>query len=276
MSEGPLGTDQERLAGYVDVWWEAVDDFTRLLEELEEGQWSAATALPGWTVHDVAAHTAHIEAVSAGAPEDPMEFEAPAHVTSLGSHYTESGVLARRDRGRDELINEIRENATARRTALLADPPTDGSAAPPRTPGGVAWSWETLLRNRPLDVWFHEQDVRRAVGLPMTTDTAAGQHTADYLTESLGYVVGKRAQAPAGTSVVLEVSGSPVRAVTVDDSGRGRPSEAPDAPTVRITVDREPFLLVAGGRDLARRADWQVDGDAELGTRIVEAFVVTP
>ncbi len=276
MTDAAIGTDQERLAGYVDVWWDAIDDFTRLLEEIEPEQWSTPTTLPGWTVHDVAAHTAHIEAVTAGAPEDPLEFEAPAHVTSLGSHYTESGVLARRERSPDELINEIRESATARRTALLADPPTDGRGAPPRTPGGVGWSWEVLLRNRPLDVWFHEQDVRLAVGLPLTSDTAAAQHTADYLTESLGYVVGKRAQAPTGTTVVLEVAGSPVRAVEVDDTGRAQRVDPVTAPTVRLTVDREAFLLVAGGRDLSRRSDWRVDGDAELGARIVEAFVVTP
>ena len=29
-------TDQELLAGYVDVWWQAVNDFTDLLEELDD------------------------------------------------------------------------------------------------------------------------------------------------------------------------------------------------------------------------------------------------
>ncbi len=27
-------SDRERLAGYVDVWWEAIDSFVALLEEL--------------------------------------------------------------------------------------------------------------------------------------------------------------------------------------------------------------------------------------------------
>ena len=76
----------------------------------------------------------------------------------------------------DAIINEIREAATTRHTALLADPPTDGDGASP-TPifGGVPWNWRTLLRNRPLDVWMHEQDVRRAVGRPGGMDTRAGQ-----------------------------------------------------------------------------------------------------
>ena len=122
--------------------------------------------------------------------------------------YTEIGVVNRRDASADAIINEIREAVTKRHTALLADPPTDGDAKPELIFGGVPWSWRTLLRNRPLDVWMHEQDVRRAVGRPGGLDTAAARHTADYLAESLGYVLGKKVGAPAGTSLVLDMEGS--------------------------------------------------------------------
>ena len=81
-------------------------------------------------------------------------------------------MVARRDATPDELINEIRESATKRRTFLLTDPPDDAGELPPKTPGDIPWTWETLLRNRPLDVWMHEQDVRRAVGRPGGLDTA--------------------------------------------------------------------------------------------------------
>ena len=30
-------TDQELLSGYVDVWWQAINDFTDLPEELDDG-----------------------------------------------------------------------------------------------------------------------------------------------------------------------------------------------------------------------------------------------
>lgn len=269
--------DQGRLTGYVDVWWRAIDDFTHLLESLADDQWSAPTDLPGWDVHAVAAHTAHLESVLAGHSEDPLDFEPPGHVTTLQGHYTESGVRARRDHTPDEIINEIRESATTRRTALLADPPTDPAGQPPFTPGGVGWNWQTLLRNRPLDVWFHEQDIRRAVGLATTPESEAAQHTADYLTESLGYVVGKRAAAPAGATVVLEVAGSTPVTVEVDESGRGQRVEGVGSPTVRLATDRESFLMVAGGRDASYAERWQVTGDDELGRRIIDAFTgVTP
>ena len=50
-------------------------------------------------------------------------------------------------------------------------------------------------------------DVRRALDMPGNLDTAPAVHTATYLTESLPYIVGKRAQAPVGSVVRLEVDG---------------------------------------------------------------------
>ena len=49
-------SDQELLAGYADVWWQAIDDFTGLLETLEPEDWDRPTDLPGWDVRAVAAH----------------------------------------------------------------------------------------------------------------------------------------------------------------------------------------------------------------------------
>ncbi len=149
-------SDRERLAGYVDTWWQAVGAFTDLLESLSEADWARSTDLPGWDVKDVAAHTAHLEAVLAGAPEETLEFEPGPHVQGLLGWYTEQGVLARRDRSPAELVAEIRQSTASRRTELSEDPPTDGSARPPRIFGGVPWDWERLLRNRALDVWMHE------------------------------------------------------------------------------------------------------------------------
>jgi len=270
-------SDQERLAGYVEVWWTAVDGFTKLLETIPPEQWTTPTDLDGWDVHAVAAHIAHLESILAGSPEETVEVGEPDHVTSLMGFYTEQGVVARRDRTPDELINEIREAATSRHTSLLADPPTDGAARPARIFGGIGWDWERLLRNRPLDVWMHEQDIRRAIGEPGNMDSAPAQHTADYLTESLGVVVGKRVAPPAGTTVVLDVAGSDVRAVIVGDDGRAETlAEVPADATVVLRMDRESFIVVAGGRRWPEAGDVTIEGDAELGRRVLDAMAVTP
>lgn len=268
-------SDQQELSAYVDLWWQAINDFTALLERVPAEQWSTPTDLPGWDVHAVAAHIAHLEGVLAGAPEETVAVGEPPHVKGLMGLYTEQGVVARRDRGPDELINEIRAAATARHTALLADPPTDGSQKPDLVFGGVPWDWRQLLRNRPLDVWMHEQDIRRAVGEPGGMDSDAARHTAEYLTESLGFVLAKKVGAPAGTSVALEVAGCPTVAYVVNDAGRGEQlPDVPVEPTARLSMDRETFVVLAGGRRAPDEIE--VTGDQELGRRVVDAFHVTP
>src|SRR6478672_321257 len=270
-------TDGERLAGYVDIWWQAVHDFLELLEEVPTDQWHAPTDLTGWDVHDVAAHIAHLEAVLAGADEETVEVGEPAHVRSPMGLYTEQGVVARRGRTPDELINEIRGAATARHTALLADPPTDATARPERIFGGVPWDWNRLLRNRPLDVWMHEQDIRRAVDLPGGMDSAGARHTASYLAESLGVVLAKRVGAPAGTTAVLEVGGQPPVAFVVTDEGRGEQlPTVPEDPTVYLRLEREAFVVLAGGRREAEPGSVEITGDEDLGRRLLDSFAVTP
>jgi uncharacterized protein (TIGR03083 family) len=270
-------TDQERLAGYIDIWWQAINDFTDLLETVPADQWSTPTDLPGWDVKACASHTAHLEGILAGAPEETAEVGDPPHVTGYMGLYTEIGVVNRRDASPDAIINEIREAAISRHTALLADPPTDGKGTPKTVFGGVPWNWETLLRNRPLDIWMHEQDVRRAIGRPGNLDGAAAEHTSVYLAESFGYVIAKRAGVPAGTTAVLDVTGQEPVAFTVNDAGRGeRLPELPAAPTVTLRMDRESFIVQAGGRRPAAPEAISVEGDPALAQQILDALATTP
>ena len=133
------------------------------------------------------------------------------------------------------------------------------------------------MRNRPLDVWMHEQDIRRAVDRPGGMDSPAARHTADYLAESLGFVVAKRVGASPGTTVVLEVTGSDPLAFGVTDAGRGeRLADPPAEPTVELSMDRESFILLAGGRRAPETDAVTVTGDAGLGQRIVDTLAVTP
>lgn len=265
------------LLRHVEVWWQAVDDFTVLLEQVPQEEWSTPTDLAGWDVRAIAAHVAHLEALQAGHPHQEVEIGERDHVHGSMGTFTEQGVVARAEATPDELIQEIRGCTTARHTQLLAEPPTDGSAPAPGLFGAIGWTWETLLRNRPLDVWLHEQDVRRAVGRPGNLDGPAAIHTADYLAESMGYVLGKRVGAPAGTTLVLAIAGHPTYAFEVGEDGRGRPlTEAPAEPTVRLETDRESFTLLAAGRRAPEAGRVRVSGDVALGERVVSAMAVTP
>lgn len=157
---------QRELTTYVDLWWQAVDDFTRLLDTVTGEEWSTATDLPGWDVQALLAHTAHLESLLAGGQHVEADIGDAPHARGMVGQFTEQGVVHRRARTPDELLQELRSAATARHTALLADPPTDPAAPAPGLFGAIGWSTLTLLKNRPLDIWMHEQDARRALGRP--------------------------------------------------------------------------------------------------------------
>ena len=268
-------SDAQRLSGYVDIWWQAVEAFTTVLEQVPADAWDRPTDLPGWSVRAVAAHTAHLEAGLAGAPHDQVDIGEPPHVHGMMGVYTEQGVVARAERTPDELITEIRESTTKRHTQLLSEPPTDAGATADGFAGLLGWSWERLLRNRPLDVWMHEQDVRRAIGQPGGLDSPAAKHTADYLLESLRLVVGKRVAPPAGTVVVVAVDGSEPYAVQVGDDGRAVAlPEVPASPTVHLAMSREDFIVAAGGRRAPLHVE--ITGDQELGAAVLAHLAVTP
>lgn len=267
----------EQLSAYVDVWWTAVNDFTLLLEQVPADAWGTATDLPGWDVHDVAAHTGHLESLLAGNDHEDVEIGDAPHARGMMGQFTEQGVVVRRDRTPDELINEIRNCTTVRRTLLLADPPTDPEAPAPGLFGAIGWNTRTLLRNRPLDVWMHEQDVRRALAMPGGMDSLAARHSVDYLAESLGYVLAKRLKAAPGTTVLLEVEGHEPLAATVTDEGRGQLlADIPVTPTVGLRTDRESFVVLAGGRRRSEPGRVEIFGDDALGQQLLDHLAVTP
>jgi uncharacterized protein (TIGR03083 family) len=274
-----MTSDQERLSGYVAAWRSAVDDVVTLLRSLDDADWTKPTDLPGWDVKGIACHLAHIESDLAGVRQKRVELPDRPHLTAPTSRFTELGLVAREDMSPAEVVDELEECARTRHEQLLADPPTDGKADPPRTPGKIGWDWETLLNNRVIDVWMHEQDIRRAVGRPGGMNTPAAAHTIAGFARAFPYVVGKVVAPPAGTAVVLDVRGvSPVHlAVEVDASGRAVPATTdPARPTVTVRMDVETFALLGGGRRPASELPVEVAGDDDLGRRILEAMAVTP
>lgn len=272
-------SDAARLAQYVDTWKSAVDEVVTLLRSLEEADWARPTDLAGWDVKAIAAHLAHLESELAGNEQEHVEVAEAPHIVSPMGFYTERGPLVRRTWPTDRIVDEFERSAAARLEELRADPPTDGAATATRTPGGIGWDWNTLLSNRVVDVWMHEQDIRRAVGRPGSMDTPAAEHTVSVFARGFGYTVGKRVAPPAGTTVALEVTGRrPVHlAVEVGDDGRARAVvPPPEEPTVRLTMDLETYVVLAGGRRDPAGLEVTVAGDEELGRRVLALMAVTP
>lgn len=273
----PAAEPDERLVQLVEIWHRACTDFVALAREIPAEQWLLPTDLDGWCVKDNVAHTAHLEAVLAGTPEETIEVAEAPHLKSLMSYYTEQGVLARRDRDLAEITDELEQAVATRYAELRATPPTDPKASPPRTPGGVPWDFATLLDNRPVDVWMHEQDVRRAIDRPGGYDSPVADHVLRVFGRALPMVVGKRVAPPIGTTVRLEVPEAGLSwSIRVGEDGRATPVDDGTGATTTVRLSTEDFVVLAGGRRPPEATSPEIIGDDAIGRRLVEALAVTP
>ncbi|WP_203336481.1 maleylpyruvate isomerase family mycothiol-dependent enzyme [Nocardioides limicola] len=274
MTQTPGGATT--LLSLIEVWWQSVTDFLTLLDQVPEELWDTSTDLAGWDVRAVAAHVTHLESILAGGPHETAEVPEADHVKGPMGQFTEIGVINRRNTTGAEIVAELRAATRTRYDALLADPPTDGTVSAPGVFGAIGWPLELLLRNRPLDVWMHEQDIRRAIDRPGNLTSPGAEHTLGYLLGSTGYVFGKVVGAPVGASLVLEVDGCEPVSVAVGDDGRAGTVPLPEDPTVRLRCDRESYIVRAGGRRPADRSSFEITGDATLGARVIDSLAVTP
>ncbi len=259
------------LASYVAAWRDTADRVLQLAEALTASELARRTDCPAWTVHDVLAHLAAIEselAAAGGPADDDLTGEMVASLT-------QPGVTARADRTRDELLEELR-TAVATRVEQLRELPEAQSRASTGTIG-LNWSWDRLLRNRVIDLWVHEQDIRRAVGRPGAMDVPGAYVSAHAFAAALPYVVGKKVDADPGTTVRLDITG-PVAlslGVRVDDTGRAQPSST-SSPDVRLVMDTETFTLLAAGRRSPVDVAVEVEGYRDLGSRVLRELAITP
>ncbi len=251
------------LALYIDAWRQSAD----AVLDLDPQDWDVASDLPGWTAKDVLAHLVHLERVLVEGESEQVGGNA------VPADYTNAGVVALRDVPVEQLRADLRD-LVARRAEGLADLP-DPEAKAPVTPAGVDWTWDVALRNRTIDMWMHEQDIRRAVGLPGGLDSLGAQVTTATFSAALPYVLGRRAKAPAGSVVRWVVTGPvPVDAtIGVGDDGRARRTDA--EPDATLTMDTEAFTVLAGGRRGPDGVEARVDGDTELAQRVLAAMTIT-
>jgi uncharacterized protein (TIGR03083 family) len=155
------------LPTYIAAWNSTAADLQALFAELASDDWARPTQCPGWSVFDVAAHLAAIEAELAGqSPPSPVHRGGGPP----SPRYAQAGVDARRGRTPDDVVDEFRAAVVRRAASLAADPP-DPTAPAPISAAGRGWDWETLLRNRVIDLWMHEQDIREATNRPGGLDT---------------------------------------------------------------------------------------------------------
>jgi len=274
MDQGP-GPDR----GVIDQLHEVWTSIGALGRSLTAGDWDRATDCPGWTVRDQLSHMIGTESMLAGRSAPPPAPEGLTHVHNPIGQMNEAWVEARRARPGPELLAEFDE-LTAARLAGLRAMTDEQLVTPGPSPIGTV-PYAVFMDVRVMDCWVHEQDIRRAVDQPGHLEGPAVDAALRRFGSSLGFVVAKRAGAPDGTEVVVDLRGASARcfAVAVHD-GRAAETEPGPEPTVRVVTDVETYACLVSGRWTAERALGEgrvsLEGDTSLGRAVIDALNILP
>lgn len=265
------------IALFEDVW----GDILLLCDGLTDEQWARPTDCPGWSVQDHVAHMIGTERMLLGEQPDAAPVDDAPHVRNDIGKANEQWIAGYRARSGREVLDELR-SVTQRRLDVLRGMSDDDWSREGFTPEGPG-PYRQFMAIRVFDCWYHDQDIREALDQPGYLDGPVADLSLGRIPpRGLPYVVGKKAGAPPGSTVVFEVAGSSplVAAVHVPPEGRAVLLDlAPVDPTVTLAMDRRTFSRLAGGRwngDRARSAGGlRIVGDHDLGNRVVDNMAFT-
>jgi uncharacterized protein (TIGR03083 family) len=271
----PTLIDREPLTAALFEEWDILDG---LLAGLTDEQWSSPTPLPGWTVHDVVAHLIGIESMLSDVEPPLTADEVPdsPHVINAIGAFNERWVAGLRSHSHAEVLSGFRDIIRTRRGALSAMTQDDFDA-PSMTPVGPD-SYGRFMRTRLFDCWFHEHDIRDAVGLPGEEGGPRAEYSFAELVGGLGFAVGKKGGAPDGSTVTFVLTGPLARDIHVAVHGRAAVVPALDAPaTTTLRLDSRLFTRLCGGRVSAadHAGEIEVLGDEALGRQIAANLAFT-
>jgi uncharacterized protein (TIGR03083 family) len=281
-----LPAETYSIAEILDAWEGSAHAVNELGKRLTPEQWEQPTECPGWSTGDIVRHCCWVEGMLAGRPmpEGELDAERFPHVQNPFQQMTELGVEVRRGDAQADVCIELDGLIDVRLAQLMAIEPL---ALDTEVMGlmGRPVPLHSMLRTRIFDLWTHEQDIRRAVGLPANLASPGGQVTAVQLARATGFVLARNVEAPPGTSLRISVTG-PIafeRWAAVDDDARGVDLDSPQGDaeaTISLTTDWETYARLGAGRldvqDAAVQERVAIGGDPELAGRLLEALAITP
>ncbi|MGK8520364.1 maleylpyruvate isomerase family mycothiol-dependent enzyme [Nocardia asteroides] len=272
--------DRAVLIDLLSRQWDAID---ALVAPLEEDRWRTPSALPGWTVFDIVAHIIGTESWLLGdrpPAHDPTR--AKTDVRTLPYVRNETAVLNEIwvDRLRPlpgpRLLELYREVVDRRRAVLAGLGDADWEKETISPIGQITYG--RFMRVRLFDCWMHELDIADALGITVEEGGPRGEFAFAEFAGSIPRVVVKKGGAPDGSRITFALSGPLARSLHVEVAGRASYVDGFDEPaTVEIGLDSRLFVRLGGGRTTAEEHSEEitVDGDAELGQRIVRHLAFT-
>ena len=272
-----MNETNQQLVDMMEQVWRSIGE---LCDGLTEAEWKTPTDCPAWSVQDQVSHMAGSENGILGNPDPDHTPADVSHTRSDQGQHNEMIVDFRRSWTGQQVLEEFRSH-TSRRLEFLRSRSDEDLAEEMQTPVGPAPMSE-FISIRIMDAWVHEQDIRRALDRPGHMEGPAAAHALNRVLRAMPFVAARRAQAPDGATVVIDVSGPAGRVVSIGvDGGRGRElQEVPENPTVRISLDAETFNCLGCGRwdpeEVLASGRVSVVGDIALGQSVVRQMNIMP
>lgn len=282
----PFSAADSSKAGLTAQLREEWAELLTLGTQLTDHDWAAATACPGWSVADQYAHIIGTESallrqgntadsLLAVRPDVPPRAAAGAHVRNEIGIFNEAWVAALAADGRDAVLARLAE-VTAARLEFLDSMTEHDFESPSWSPVGMV-SYRRFMQIRVFDCWVHEQDIRSAAGRPGHQAGAPAEQSVDEIVRAFGYLVGKRARFPDGSSVTVALTGPLQRTLhAAVRGGRARVAAALDrTATATLSLSSQAFIRLACGRIgpeavlSGALGGVQFSGDEELGRRLL-------
>ena len=268
-----------RPAALIDLLQDVWASLDSLLVTLDETQWKTMTECPNWTVQDTVVHLLSTERGLHGEPPTTHRATNLTHVKNPIGEFNEHEIDARRSRTGAEVFAEW-QDIQAKRRDTFATAGDEYFAREMMTPTGPG-TFADFLHIRVMDAWVHEQDIRRVLHQSGNEGGPAAQHSIGRFSRSLPMVVGKRAAAPDGSTVRIDITGPVVRTFHIaTNAGKAAHVDsdvaAASSPICTITLDSNTYVALCCGRQFFASGDPRINfaGDVALGERVMAGFNV--
>jgi len=253
----PTFVDHNATVALLRATWGAIDS---LYAGLTEADYDRPTCLTGWTVKDQLSHLVGTEEMLAGVDAPKVDVSHLTHLRNDIATMNEVWVESRRALPGTQVLAAFRAITGARLAALDAMTQAEFDA-PSWTPAGPDETYGRFMRIRAYDSFQHEHDVRAAVGAADRDDAPALASSLDETATALGFIVGRKAGLPEGTTVRLDLTGAVPTMYLIAVTDRARVVDSLDGePTVDVSMPAMLFLRLTGGR---------VDAEPMIGSHIV-------
>jgi uncharacterized protein (TIGR03083 family) len=242
-------------------------------------EWHSPASLAGWVVFDVYAHIIGTESMLEGyqLPVVHIDVTALDHVHNEIGVFNETWVESLSSLTPEAMLDRFRRitNSRLRSLEAMTQKEFDADAW---TPAGPA-TYGRFMQLRVFDCWMHEQDIREGLGRPGHESGPCARASVDEVARNMGFIVGKKAAAPVGTSVTFELTGPVRRSIHVLVGKRAEVvDELAEPATATISMSSILFMRLAGGRSAnlsSRHGGIDFSGDLELAQRVVTNLAFT-